>query len=574
MDTIHLSDYTSVINGLFDDEKVEPPLGSIEILDNEVYKDYIPFINKKRNIYACFCGQKGVFEPYFNHNIFVCPNCGNKYFIKTGAKHKFKIDLNRMYEIINWQTTILRGGTYEKQPLFVDDSINSQITLLKDKEDDEFYYFKCKEFNIEVDSELATSLTTSYKGYKLRKNTFELYDMKGKERSKFLSYDEMYETCKILRDYLYSKLEYTIENANVHISPYHSNDYITLLQILSSNAVYQLHSSGLIKHITSMDGSKTVSKWDLTKTNLSEILKLPKTLCNLLNECERNNHLFTKDRVLRCIYNLYDKHSDKRIKFNLGQTRNIILASFEILERWYDTVQRETLKQTENIANQYRIPTDEVNINLIGMQYKFNVSYYDLELVVERLSKLVSYGYNIPRTIEYVSGCYEKQGITLTEFLVQLEDYARMSKSMRLKYEKYPMSVKLVHDLALKKYTLVHNSMKDDELQKIAEAYNKYEITVKGYSFIIPTKCLDFVRESNHLGHCVSSYTDKVFNGECVIVFMRNADNIDKPFITIEIDDNGTVKQVKGFSDKKPALEYLRIIKEWGKQVGLYYNCR
>ena len=51
------------------------------------------------------------------------------------------------------------------------------------------------------------------------------------------------------------------------------------------------------------------------------------------------------------------------------------------------------------------------------------------------------------------------------------------------------------------------------------------------------------------MSNCVSSYIDKVINGECHILFLRKKDSPDKSLVTIEVRNNQIVQARRKFND-------------------------
>ena len=73
----------------------------------------------------------------------------------------------------------------------------------------------------------------------------------------------------------------------------------------------------------------------------------------------------------------------------------------------------------------------------------------------------------------------------------------------------------------------------------------------------------DLINEGNILHHCVGSYNydQKFAREESLIFFVRNKDNIQTPFVTLEYSlDKHKVLQCYGEHDTKPAEEVLNFV--------------
>lgn len=86
---------------------------------------------------------------------------------------------------------------------------------------------------------------------------------------------------------------------------------------------------------------------------------------------------------------------------------------------------------------------------------------------------------------------------------------------------------------------------------------------------IAPTSPLDLAQEGIELHHCVRSFIPDVAEGKTNIVFIREKGKEETPFFTIEILNDGKVRQIHGMcncnASSEPGLE--DFIKEWGKAV-------
>ena len=86
---------------------------------------------------------------------------------------------------------------------------------------------------------------------------------------------------------------------------------------------------------------------------------------------------------------------------------------------------------------------------------------------------------------------------------------------------------------------------------------------------IAPTCPLDLAQEGIELHHCVRSFIPDVAEGKTNIVFIREKGKEETPFFTIEILNDGKVRQIHGMcncnASSEPGLE--DFIKEWGKAV-------
>lgn len=79
------------------------------------------------------------------------------------------------------------------------------------------------------------------------------------------------------------------------------------------------------------------------------------------------------------------------------------------------------------------------------------------------------------------------------------------------------------------------------------------------FKVVIPTTREDFLKEANAQQNCVYTYyLKRVVKGETNIVFIRRKDNLDKPYITCEVENTGRIRQYLGFANSYVSNEAAR----------------
>lgn len=123
-----------------------------------------------------------------------------------------------------------------------------------------------------------------------------------------------------------------------------------------------------------------------------------------------------------------------------------------------------------------------------------------------------------------------------------------------------------------------HDAVNELSAEDKSEVYNKriamdYERLIKRYSFksgglliTAPRSAEELVTEGHKLHHCVGSYIKRVAYNECMILFVRETKNPDKPFCTLEVRD-GTIYQARIYKNQAPPVKVQRFIDRWKKEV-------
>lgn len=213
--------------------------------------------------------------------------------------------------------------------------------------------------------------------------------------------------------------------------------------------------------------------------------------------------------------------------------------------------------------------TDEI-LNII--QDESDIKKFSHSL--DRLESLIDYGYNdFKALVLYLSRhCRMHQGIVFDDASTYLRDYVRIQRDLGLEWEKYPKSLKKVHDVAVMNNRVLNNK-EDDNKFKVAvneASYRRLVFEDKKQDFVIvkPEKVDDLKREGEELTHCVASYVDDVQRGNCKILFLRDKNNPDVPLATIEVRGQ-RIRQarIKGNGGVSP--EQRDFIKLWSKEKNL-----
>ena len=132
-----------------------------------------------------------------------------------------------------------------------------------------------------------------------------------------------------------------------------------------------------------------------------------------------------------------------------------------------------------------------------------------------------------------------------------------------------------MHDAAVAIYNLKINEIKTEAFQKHVERWKQWEFEKDSiYSVVAPLEPNDLAIEGMTLHHCVKSYIDRVTDGKTNIMFIRKKNELDKPFFTVEVDNNKIIQQVHGFgncnADTVDGL--VDFVEAWAKDKKLKIN--
>jgi hypothetical protein len=196
----------------------------------------------------------------------------------------------------------------------------------------------------------------------------------------------------------------------------------------------------------------------------------------------------------------------------------------------------------------------------------------------------------LTRSIGYQDQLFDRPSLKSVPFRVTMDylharqedphlyyDYLRMTEELRLDIKDTdvlrPRNLKEAHDRIAER---LHQLRIQKDLQKreqeaklyknavseMAKTRPSLEKTWRGMMTVIPKDATELVREGETLHHCVANYASRVAAGECIIVFVRQVEEPDMPFVTVEVKGDRVV-QARGKNNAIPPPEVEKWIKTW-----------
>lgn len=205
------------------------------------------------------------------------------------------------------------------------------------------------------------------------------------------------------------------------------------------------------------------------------------------------------------------------------------------------------------------------------------------------------FSYNFPNVLEkyknyrkYFDYSKTLNGIFGESYLYLCKDYFHMLNNHKSviptnRFPKYPSPTQIerFHDILVEHIRNLKDQEKMQRVKALNKTYDllkpqlkKLEYSNDKYSIIIPEQLEDLIKEGDVLHHCVGSYVDAVIDKRNKIYFLRKNTELTKPYFTIDVDYNNTVRQVhtycnKNVSDVPEHMELVSFIKSWGEDKNL-----
>ena len=175
------------------------------------------------------------------------------------------------------------------------------------------------------------------------------------------------------------------------------------------------------------------------------------------------------------------------------------------------------------------INCDYENDSSTNYKYKSKV----LQLVNE-------YGYNIKPLFKYFDYLATHEALDMYVIISNLYDYVKMMSQISGKYDKYPKNLLTSHAISVRTYNRLKIKFDEEKFSNVRD--ESLEMTYKDYVFIYPKTTQDIKDESVQMHNCVSSYVQRVLDGQCHILFLRHKKEPDKSLVTIEVRNNKIVQ--------------------------------
>jgi len=162
-------------------------------------------------------------------------------------------------------------------------------------------------------------------------------------------------------------------------------------------------------------------------------------------------------------------------------------------------------------------------------------------------------------------------------------DYLSMAKRLKMDtndaivfrvnklFQRHDELVELCHDksLAIRAGEIMEQYPHVDDI--CGPLKGKYEYGNEDYTVIAPSCIEDILLEARALHHCADDdrYFERMDRRETYVLFLRKTAEADKPYYTLEVEPNGTVRQKRTMFDRQNAdiEDAAKFLAEWQKVV-------
>lgn len=151
------------------------------------------------------------------------------------------------------------------------------------------------------------------------------------------------------------------------------------------------------------------------------------------------------------------------------------------------------------------------------------------------------------------------------DYLDYVRQCVKLDYSINDERVMFPKNFQEAHNLATKASRVIADKETNEMIKKRKRLLTKFIFENERFIIIIPESAGEIIDEGETLDHCVGRYAEDHANGETNILFLRYKRKPDKPFYTIEMNDDGAVCQCRGKENCDQTKKVEAFVEEFEK---------
>ena len=164
-------------------------------------------------------------------------------------------------------------------------------------------------------------------------------------------------------------------------------------------------------------------------------------------------------------------------------------------------------------------------------------------------------------------GRYGNMQYAVSEYRDYLDMCIKLGYDLGSSFVLYPKDLRQAHDRAARRVKAKADAQLRRYFKSAMQSISgNLDFEAGGMKLLLPSTPEELAVEGNALHHCVGSYADRVARKECVILFLRQCEDIGNPFYTVEVR-GGKIAQVRGMRNCAPTPEVEKFMDEWEREV-------
>lgn len=396
------------------------------------------------------------------------------------------------------------------------------------------------------------------------------WEQKNEYRNPVLSYSEMYrfrgiENLRFMESFQWDYWKNTGVLRWCHEKPhgYFNYNYPTTYGVLYEKNMEKLLENTQAKYVPVKDLLKALQGKELHVSDMMrEFMSRPDdyeklikvgmydlTLDAIEGLC-RNKELLWGNRKLEDLLYLNKEYSRLAVRMNAD------VKELKIIQAGY----REMVMLNEEI------------VNLMYRYYGHHGRMDDIQIVIKR-SKLL-------KMLRYLVRLENESGNSPHEVSRDYEDYLEQLYKLHIqidRHSRFPANFYHVHAELAAELTRKEDAekrvitrKKNKQLKELVKGLRK-QYTAKSDKYVIvwPECRADFVKEGQLQHNCVGGYFERCAEGKTVVFFLREKENVNTPFCTVEFRDGNLIQCRTKYNGPAPedAQKYMERIAHNYKKI-------
>lgn len=269
---------------------------------------------------------------------------------------------------------------------------------------------------------------------------------------------------------------------------------------------------------------------------------------------------------------LYRKHPIAELLMKCGLTKMLNEKCLEYMEnnksfcKYLVRHKYDFLNSAFQTAkNCYKRGVEDVGEYLRLLEFKRSMSRDAYHGIEKRFHKYL----NTIRLLEYLDENNMKNAWQHAPY----NDYLKACEYLKLDLNDtkvlYPKEFMKYHDQYCELVARTKSEINKAKFQKVSTECKKYNWD-EAYSIFVAEEPYDLFKEGEALNHCVGrmNYDKKQAEGESAIFFIRNPQEKEKPYVTLELSlKRYNVIQCYGYHDTIPDKEVLDFVSRWVNNI-------
>lgn len=186
---------------------------------------------------------------------------------------------------------------------------------------------------------------------------------------------------------------------------------------------------------------------------------------------------------------------------------------------------------------------------------------YNMSETIDKVKRFV----DINKAVKYLK-CQKR--FYLSIYADYLDECDRLGFDMSRKNILFPKDLQTAHEKTSQQIRINADKIVEQNFLKQTKRIYPEDMFQSGsYLIRAAQSSQELAEESKALRHCVRTYTNRVADGRCAILFIRTVKEPDKPFFTLELSPDRTIVQCRGYQNCSYPEDIAEFLSIWKKEV-------